>query len=142
MIVALAIAGLLLGVVPMAAGKLYESVEYRATVRSVLGALRAARERAAAEGRPVRFELDLRGRHYGEAGRPPERFPDDYRVDATLAATERDGDGIGGIRFFPDGGSTGGSITITRPSGQGVRLRVDWLFGRITQEPPDEGRSG
>ena len=89
----------------------------------------------------MRFALDLAGRRYGEAGRPLSRFPDDYRIVATLASTERDADGIGGIRFFPDGGSTGGSITITRPSGQGVRLRVDWLFGRITQEPPGEARS-
>ena len=141
MIVALAIAGLLLGVVPMVATKFYESVEYRATVRSVLGALRSARERAAAEGRPVRFELDLGGRRYGEAGRPSVPFPEAYRIGATLAATERDDRGIGGIRFFPDGGSTGGSITITRPGGQGVRLRVDWLFGRITQEDPGGAES-
>ena len=29
---------------------------------------------------------------------------------------------------------TGGSIDILRPSGGGVRLRVDWLFGRVEQE--------
>ena len=38
------------------------------------------------------------------------------------------------IRFFPDGGATGGSIEVVRPSGTGARIQVDWLSGRITQE--------
>ena len=41
----------------------------------------------------------------------------------------------GAIRFLPEGGATGGSVDIVRPSGSGVRLRVDWLSGRVEQEP-------
>ena len=42
---------------------------------------------------------------------------------------------LSAIRFLPDGGATGGSIDIVRPSGAGVRLRVDWLSGQVLQEP-------
>lgn len=134
---ALAIAGLLLGVVPMAANRLYESVQYRATVRDVLTELRQSRERAASEGRAIRFVVDLQKRVFGVAGQSMRAFPSDYRLAASLARTEQGPDGVGAIRFFPDGSSSGGSISIVRPTGQGVRLRVDWLLGRITQEKLD-----
>ncbi len=137
MIVALAIAGLLLGVVPVAASRLYESVEYRATVRELLTSLRQSREVAAREGRSVRFVIDAQRGLFGVAGRPMHDFPEGYRVATQLAATEQQSGGLGVIRFFPDGSSSGGSITVIRPSGQGVRLRVDWLMGRITQERPE-----
>jgi general secretion pathway protein H len=55
-------------------------------------------------------------------------------VRATVAGTELSAQQEAAIRFLPDGGATGGSIDILRASGQGVRLRVDWLSGRITQE--------
>ncbi|MCB1954259.1 MAG: prepilin-type N-terminal cleavage/methylation domain-containing protein [Rhodocyclaceae bacterium] len=137
MIVALAIAGLLLGVVPISAHRLYESVQYRATVRDVLTDLRQSRARAASEGRSIRFVVDLQKRIFGVAGMTMREVPADYQLAASLARTEQGPDGVGAIRFFPDGSSSGGSISIVRPTGQGVRLRVDWLLGRITQEKLD-----
>ncbi len=38
--------------------------------------------------------------------------------------------GVGGISFFPDGGSTGGGIAISQ-NGQGYRIKVSWLTGRV-----------
>jgi len=35
---------------------------------------------------------------------------------------------------MPEGGSTGGTIELVRPSGAGVNIRVDWLLGQISQE--------
>ena len=43
-------------------------------------------------------------------------------------------DGGLSIRFLPRGGASGGSVDIVRPSGSGVRLRVDWFTGRVEQE--------
>jgi general secretion pathway protein H len=39
------------------------------------------------------------------------------------------------ITFLPEGGATGGTLELLRQSGSGVRVRVDWLFGQVTQEP-------
>jgi general secretion pathway protein H len=54
---------------------------------------------------------------------------------AVMAAEETGSDGTLSIRFLPRGGASGGSVDLVRPSGTGVRLRVDWFSGRIEQEP-------
>ena len=53
---------------------------------------------------------------------------------AVMAGEESTGDGRMAIRFLPRGGATGGSLDLIRPSGSGVRLRVDWFSGRVEQE--------
>ena len=42
--------------------------------------------------------------------------------------------GLATIRFYPAGGSSGGDITVTRTSGVGTRLVVDWLLGDVVTE--------
>ena len=41
---------------------------------------------------------------------------------------------LGVIRFYPEGGSSGGGIDMERADGTGVRISVDWLVGRVSQE--------
>ena len=49
-------------------------------------------------------------------------------VAAQLGAwTERSGD-LGGIRFYPDGQSSGGEIALTL-DGRSARIAVNWLTG-------------
>ena len=38
------------------------------------------------------------------------------------------------IRFYPEGGSSGGEVSIDIPGRSGVRISVDWLVGGISQE--------
>ena len=54
-------------------------------------------------------------------------------VAMTVAETERAGDS-GGIRFFPDGQSSGGEIALTL-DGRSARIAVNWLTGepRLTR---------
>jgi general secretion pathway protein H len=61
--------------------------------------------------------------------------PEPLVLRATMAAQESAGDGSMAIRFLPRGGASGGSVDVIRPSGTGVRLRVDWFSGRVEQEP-------
>ncbi len=134
LLVTFAIAALLIGLVPIAFERMRESSQYRDTVRGVLTDLRLARHRALAEGRAVRFVVDLGNRRYG-LEEPRRDVPESLQVRATVASSESAANAVAAIRFFPDGGATGGSIDVIRPSGDGVRLRVDWLFGRVEQEP-------
>ena len=63
-------------------------------------------------------------------------MPESLKVRAVVAQQEMSADGQElGIRFLPHGGATGGSVDLIRPSGSGVRLRVDWFSGRVEQEP-------
>lgn len=135
LLVVLAIVGLLVGVTPMAFERLRESAQYRDTLRTMVSELRQGRARAQSEGTEIRFQVDLGQRTYGLEGRPPRTLPAALQLKATVASREMAGNEQAAIRFLPDGGATGGSIDVVRKGGAGTRLRVDWLSGRVTQEP-------
>lgn len=133
--VALAIAAVLLAVAPVALGRAYETMQYRATVRTMLAELNGARLEASRRGRPATFTVDLEARRFGIDEQLRSSVPDALGVRVVVAQDEIRPPGRAAIRFYPEGGATGGSVELTRASGSGVRLRVDWLFGRVTQEP-------
>jgi len=134
LMVALAIAAMLLAVAPVALGRAYEAMQYRATVRSMLADMKSARLEAVRSGRPSTFTVDLETRRFGVGEQLGSQLPEALEVRVVVAQTEIRPHGRGAIRFYPEGGATGGSVELVRPSGAGVRLRVDWLLGRVTQE--------
>jgi len=133
--VVFAIAGLLTVVVPIAFDALRESAQYRQTVRSMVTDMKAARNRAVLQGSEVRFKVDLAQGAFGIDGAAMHDLPPSLQIKATVASIEMDGGEVAAIRFLPSGGATGGSIDVVRPSGAGVRLNVDWLSGRVVQQP-------
>lgn len=134
LLVVFAIMALLAALTPLAYDRFKSSSEYRDTVRTMMGQMRAARFKAMTEGREIRFALDLRQRWYGMEGNAPKPLPESLQVKATVASVDLAPQGQASIRFLPQGGATGGSIEILRSTGNGTRLRVDWLSGRVTQE--------
>ena len=135
LLVVIGIMALIAGLMPMAFGRLHESAQYRDTVRVALADLRAARQQALASGSEVRFTVHPAQRTFGVEGGPLREAPDPLELRAVMAATENGTDGGMSVRFLPRGGASGGSLDVIRPSGDGVRLRVDWFSGRIEQEP-------
>jgi general secretion pathway protein H len=133
LLVVLAIVGALLAVAPMALQRYRESTDYRDTLRGIATGLTEARNTAIAGGRVVAFSVDLAGRQYGIDGGARRELPEGLAVRATVADTDLV-DNVARIRFFPGGNATGGSIEVIRPSGVGVRLRTDWLDGRVSLE--------
>ena len=125
---------LIAGLVPIAFNRLQESAQYRDTVRAVLTDLRAARAQAQSSGAEVRFAVNPRARTFGVEGAPVQQVPESLELRAVMAAEEAGADGSLAIRFLPRGGASGGSVDLIRPSGTGVRLRVDWFSGRVEQE--------
>lgn len=134
LIVALSIAVLALGTAPIALGRMYDTMQYRATVRDMLAELKASRLQAVRSGQATVFTVDLDGHRFGAGSEPARRIPPKLKVRAIVADAEVDAEGRAGIRFYPDGSATGGSIVLERAGGGGVRLRVDWLLGRVSQE--------
>ena len=135
LLVVFAMVALLTALVPLAFERLRESSQYRDTVRGMLSDIRQARYRALAEGREVRFRVNLAERNYGLEGRPARKVPEPLRLRVTVADIELTAVQGAGILFLPSGGATGGTIEIVRPSGAGVRLTVDWLSGGVAQSP-------
>jgi len=134
LMVAFAIVALALAIVPSSFNALNASTQYRAAVGEVLSGLRAARAHAMRSGNEAVFTLDISTREVETPGRPRANLPESLELGLIVADLERK-DGKGSIRFYPDGSSTGGSVIIKRPGGQGVRIRVDWLLGKVSQEP-------
>jgi general secretion pathway protein H len=100
------------------------------TAAEIASGLRLARSQAIAGNRPVVFAVDLVGRRYRIGAAEPRKLPADLSIELVTIAGERQAAGASGIRFNPDGSSTGGRITI---GGAHRRLAVgvDWLTGRV-----------
>ena len=135
LLVVLAIGATLVALVPPAFDRLREVSQYRDTVRALVTDLRQARQQAQAYGQTVVFRVNLAERQFGIEGRPFKTIPPSLEVKTTV------GQGVGqeanpspAIAFMPEGGSTGGTVELVRQSGAGVNIKVDWLFGHVTQE--------
>ena len=136
LLVVMAIGALLVALVPPAFDRLRDVSQYRDTVRAIVVDLRQARQQAIAFGQVVNFRVDLSDRKFGIDGRPFKVLPESLEVKTTVGRNESaDVRQSATIAFMPEGGSSGGTIDLVRQSGAGVRIRVDWLFGQISQEP-------
>lgn len=93
--------------------------------------LRAARSEAILRNRPISFALDLAARRYRAGTQPPRQLPPDLTLALLTVAGETPSAELGGIRFNPDGSSTGGRIAIA-DGRRTVAIGVDWLTGRVT----------
>lgn len=136
LLVVMAIGSLLVALVPPAFDRLREVSQYRDTVRALVTDLRQARQQALALGRVVNFQVDLTGRKFGIAGSTFKPLPATLELKATVAASSApEAAHQATVSFLPDGGATGGTLELVRQNGAGVRIRVDWLSGHVTQEP-------
>ena len=133
LLVVLAMLALVVVLVPPSFERLRESMQYRDTLRRVLGDLRAARQLAVGQGREVRFSIDLPARTFGVEGRPKTALPESLQIRFTAAQIETASQQSVSIRFHPQGGATGGTVELVRASGAGARVTVDWLSGAISQ---------
>ncbi len=129
-LLALAILGLVLAVA-VPALVVTPGAGLRAAAELVATGLRQARVTAVREQRPVALLLDVEARALRVEGRQRVRtLPREVTLELHTAQGEIVDARRGGIRFYPDGSSTGGRVTLTR---QGMRTDVDveWLTGRV-----------
>jgi len=131
LLVVLAIAAVVLAIVPPLVASAFPGVELKSAARQVAAGLRTARERALAARVEALFEMDIEEHWFqvsGEARRTA--VPEKLGLQLITADTELSSETRGGIRFFPDGTSTGGRVTLSYAD-RGYDVGVDWLTGRI-----------
>jgi general secretion pathway protein H len=131
-LVALAILGLVAAGAAVALSAAAERERFRTAAREIAGALRSARQSALAKHAETTFTLDVERKSYLVDCAADRKLdaPKDSVLTLTTASTERREDAKGSIRFFPDGSSTGGAVTITFRDRR-ERIAVDWLTGRV-----------
>lgn len=134
LLVVLALLGSLVALVPVAYDRLTASMSYKDALTSIRSGLQTARHQAMSQGSDVSFFIDVNRRTFALEGQAMRQLPANVEVRATVAETQLSADGIASVRFLASGSATGGSIDVARRSGQGTRLKVDWLTGRVSQE--------
>lgn len=135
LLVAFTIIGIALAIVPVAYSKLSQTIQYKSVNRAFINAVADARLHAMTTGNSSVVRINLANKTFGVGHDLTHHWPASYRVSAEVANQEIQSERIASIRFYPDGSSTGGSVTVYRAPGNGVRFRIDWLTGRLTQEP-------
>ncbi len=130
-LVALVIGVLLVALVPPLLSGLSGSVELRGAARQLAAGLRSARNQAVTRQQEAVLTLDLAQRRFGVSGDPRViALPASVALKLYTAQSELLDQATGNLRFFPDGSSTGGAITVSGPK-IAYRVNVDWLTGTV-----------
>jgi general secretion pathway protein H len=134
LIVVLVIVGLVLALVPGMMMRSQPGLDIEVAARAVADGLRRTRSQAMLTNREEVFSLDVEQRLF-RAGRdqPLKQLDRTIELQMYTAAAELIDTGSGRIRFFPDGGATGGAIDLALGE-QHSRVSVDWLTGQVEIE--------
>ena len=117
-------------VVPMFGGGV-STGELKGAARQVAAGLRLARSEALATRQETRVVLDLERRTFkAEPELREHALPHAIELKLFTAQSDLVTDRVGAIRFFPDGGSNGGRVTLAVGERK-YDVDVDWLTGRV-----------
>ena len=131
LLVVLAIMALVTAAVMPMLGKGVSTTELKSAARSLASGLRLARSEAVSQHRQTFLVLDVAGRRF-KVDQDPKQYALPRDVELKLFTAQKDlvDESVGSIRFFPDGGSNGGRITVASGERK-YEVDVDWLTGRI-----------
>jgi general secretion pathway protein H len=132
LVVVLFVLGLAYAVAGPLLGGNVSGLDVKAASRQIAAGLRRARDAAATGQTEAVLTLDVNRRMFAVTGDPKEyRLPDKVDLALFTAESELLHDQVGRIRFFPDGSSTGGRVTVSE-EGSKLAVDVDWLTGRVS----------
>jgi len=117
-------------VVPMF-GSGVSTTDMKSAARQLAAGMRLARSEAVATRTETLVTLDLE-RHTFRVARDPRVFalPEKIELKLVTAQSDIESEKTGSIRFFPDGGSNGGRVTLAAGERK-YEVDVDWLTGRV-----------
>ncbi len=131
-LIVLAIISLIAGAVFLVPNAGSGTANLKSTAFSTAALLRQARSRAMVHGREVSVLVDLSRRVIRSGnGVKPIRIGKEIKVAMSGAAGERKSRRAAGIRFFPNGSSTGGRIRFSSNE-QTIGININWLTGRVS----------
>jgi general secretion pathway protein H len=136
MIVVIVLIGIVASVVTFAFTRSLAGARIQAASGDLVAALRYTRGQAIVKGEQKVLLLDLEKMSYLAPGKEERDLPKGMVMRLTTAQQELTSDKAGGIRFFPDGSSTGGNIAVVLGERE-WKINVGWLTGEITLDKPD-----
>lgn len=114
--------------------KFYESARYGALINDLMTDLGKARHAAILEQQPHDFLFNFEQQVYGLSRDDIREVPESVEVDLVSAKEIQADDQWAGVRFYPDGSSSGGTLEVRkRDSARLTHIRVDWLLGSVSQ---------
>ena len=137
LLVVMVIIALVMGLVATSISRSISGAETRVAARKVVAALRYTRVKAILNKTETVFIVDTETRSYQAPDREEVVLPEGMDVLLTTARSELTSETAGGIRFFPDGGSTGGHVDLI-VNGREYRVDVAWLTGQARLAPMED----
>jgi general secretion pathway protein H len=106
--------------------------DLKAAARTLASGLRTAQSTAMVTRRDALLTVDLESREFTVAGDANvHKLSEKIDLKLFTAQSEVASERRGSIRFYPDGSSTGGRITVSSGERQYL-VDVDWLTGRVS----------
>jgi general secretion pathway protein H len=135
--VVLVIVALMMALVGSSISRNISGAQMRTAASKVAASIRYTRTQAILTKTEQLFLVDTEKLTYQAAEREAEELPEGMTVELNTARSELTSETAGGIRFYPDGGSTGGNVRL-EANGRIYRVNVAWLTGEASVERPDD----
>lgn len=129
--IALAILALSVALVGAAFGRSSIGFRFDATAQELTLNLREAQARALRSGRDVAIVIDVDTRRYRLQEDTEVQMPEGIALNVISAGEVMASSRRPVISFAPDGGSTGGAITLSLED-RSTTISIDWLTGAVT----------
>jgi general secretion pathway protein H len=131
LVIVLSIMAIIAGLTIPMLGAGVSTTELKSAARQVAAGLRMARSEAVATRQDTRVLLDLEHRTFQvERDSRVHELPRELQIKLFTAQSDLVDEHTGAIRFFPDGGSNGGRVTLASGERK-YEVDVDWLTGRV-----------
>lgn len=137
LLVVLVIASLALALVGASISRNISGAEMRTAAYKVAASMRYTRTRAIIGKSEQVFLVDTEQRTYQAPNRDVVTLPEGMNVELNTARSELTSETAGGIRFYPDGGSTGGNVRL-EANERVYTVNVAWLTGEASVQKPEE----
>lgn len=128
--IALAILALAMGLVGVGFARSSAGFRFDAATQDLALSLREANARALRSGREIVVVIDVDGRRYQLQQDQPVALPEGAGIRVVSGGQVMNAERQPAIIFYPNGGSSGGAITLTEQD-RSATLSVDWLTGAV-----------
>jgi len=131
LMVVMLIVSMLFALVGVSISRSIQGAEIRNASREIVAGIRHTRGQAIIQREQQTFQVDADSKTWTAAEREPVEIPEGLDITINTARSEMTGENAGGIRFYPDGASTGGSVELL--AGERTwTVEVSWLTGEVS----------